>query len=107
MELAERDRQFEVRIALPGYEPHDLELTATPHELLVHGRLRTEHKEKGGQVRWSQFRSHDVYRRIELPETIDLGHVKATLKHGILKIIAPKKVLSAPGKATADVPVAA
>jgi len=106
-ELVERDKQFDLRIALPGYEPHDIELTATPRELIVHGHLRREHKEKTGDVRWSEFRSSDVYRRIELPAGIDVGHVKATLKQGMLTVVAAKAASEVPKKSPASIPIAA
>lgn len=66
--------------------------------MIVHGHLRREHKEKTGDVRRSEFRSSDVYRRIELPAPIDAGHVKATLKQGMLTVVAAKAALEVPKK---------
>jgi HSP20 family molecular chaperone IbpA len=76
-------------------------------ELIVHGHLRREHKEKTGDVRWSEFRSSDVYRRIELPAPIDAGHVKATLKQGMLTVVAAKAALEVPKKSPVSIPIAA
>ena len=76
-------------------------------ELIVHSHLRREHKEKTGDVRWSEFRSSDVYRRIELPAPIDAGHVKATLKQGMLTVVAAKAALEVPKKSPVSIPIAA
>jgi len=106
-QLVDREEELAASIALPGYEPREIELTATPRELIVHGHLRREHKEKEGDVRWSEFRSNDVYRRIQLPAAIDAGRVKATLKQGILAVVAPKAASQAAGRKSASVSLAA
>jgi len=109
-ELVEADKEFELSVSLPGYEPAEIAVTATPRELIVHARTRAEHKDEarkgGAQLRWSEFRSNDVYRRIELPSEVDVATVSATLKHGLLKIVATK-IATQPAKALRTVPVAA
>jgi HSP20 family protein len=93
-ELVERDKEFMLSVALPGYEPSEIELTVTPREVIVHAARRAEKVEEGketeGRMRWSEFRSNDVYRRIELPTAIDADHAKAAYRHGMLKVTAPK-----------------
>jgi hypothetical protein len=42
------------------------------------------------RVCWSEFRSNDVYRRVELPAVIQVEKVSADYENGLLKIIAPK-----------------
>lgn len=93
-ELLERDREFVFSVALPGYETSEIELTVTPRELIVHachasGPVEDVKGEKA-TVCWSEFRADDVYRRIELPTTIDVAHVKASFRNGVLKVTAPK-----------------
>jgi HSP20 family molecular chaperone IbpA len=109
-ELVEADKEFGLSVTLPGYEPGEIAVTATPRELIVHAQTRAEHKDEarkgGAQLRWSEFRSNDVYRRIELPSAIDVATVTATLKHGLLKIVA-SKVATPVAKTLRTVPVAA
>jgi len=103
-ELAESDAGYTLELALPGFEPADVSVTVTPRELIVHAKLehKEESKKEKGEVRWSEFRSNDVYRRVELARDIDPGKVSATLKNGLLKISAPKATATA-----RSVPVAA
>ena len=93
-ELAERGKDFQLSIALPGYESPEIELTVTPREVIVHASKSqvgpAEGRAKEATICWSEFRSDDVYRRIELPASIDVDHVKATLRHGMLHVTAPK-----------------
>jgi HSP20 family protein len=93
-EFTDRDKDYALSVALAGFEPGDITVTATPRELVVHAKATTtradEGKAKDTKVCWSEFRSNDVYRRIELPGEINVDKVSATLKNGVLKIVVPK-----------------
>jgi HSP20 family protein len=93
-EFVEHDKDYALSVALAGFEPADIAVTATPRELVVHARStatrRDEGKAKDTQVRWSEFRSNDVYRQIGLPGEVNVDKVVATLKNGVLMIVAPK-----------------
>lgn len=94
-ELVEQDKAFTLSVALPGFEPADISVTATPHQLLVHAKSKTEvtkeeEAKKGQKVCWSEFRSNDVYRQVDLPKDIDSQAVSASLHNGLLKIVATK-----------------
>jgi HSP20 family protein len=93
-ELVERDKDYVLSITLPGFDPGEIEVTATLRELIVHAASTSERADKGkaaeGEIRWSEFRSNDVYRRIELPSDVRVDGVKASLQNGLLKIVAPK-----------------
>lgn len=92
-ELKESDGKYEVDITLPGYTDKEVEVTATPSELIVHAA--TNHEASGGDARvvWSEFRSNDVFRRFGFPTAVDAEKVSAELDHGILKVVAPKQQL--------------
>jgi HSP20 family protein len=98
-ELVESDDEFEVKVALAGFDSKDVTVTATPRELIVKASRSKEHKEnkksKGVKVRWSEFQSNDVYRQIELPSDVDVGKIKADFDQGMLVIEAPKAKVKA------------
>ena len=103
-ELLERDKDFVLSVALPGFEPGNIVVTVTPRELIVHAKLETAaESKKEEQVVWSDFRTNDVYRRIELARDIDVNKVSASLKNGLLKVVAAK--LEKAEKATKTVPI--
>jgi HSP20 family molecular chaperone IbpA len=94
-ELLEQDKALTLNVTLPGFEPADISVTATPHQLVVHAKSKTESKKeeeakKGQKVCWSEFRSNDVYRQVDLPKDIDPQSVSASLHNGLLKIVATK-----------------
>ena len=93
-ELIERDQDFMLSVTLAGFEPADVALTATPRALFIQARMRSERKDEGkkgeAKVHWSEFRSADVCRRVEFAKDIDADKISATLKNGVLKVIARK-----------------
>jgi HSP20 family molecular chaperone IbpA len=104
--LSETEQEVQLSVALPGFEPGEVSVAATPRELIVHAAARTEQRHKtpkaDGQVLWSEFGSNEVYRRVALAQPIKVSKVTATLSQGLLKIVAKKAVTSA-----LPVPVAA
>jgi HSP20 family protein len=89
-EVTEKDGAYQVRITLPGFEAKDVEVTATPSEILVHFATKQETKEEKNNILWTEFGSNDVYRRFGVPHPIDVDRVTAKLDNGVLRISAPE-----------------
>ncbi|HYB65123.1 MAG TPA: Hsp20 family protein [Steroidobacteraceae bacterium] len=87
-ELTEDERTFSLSVALPGFEAAEISVTATANELIVHATSKA--RKGGGKLYWSEFRSNDVYRLVDLPKVIDPQSVSASLHNGLLKIVATK-----------------
>ena len=82
-ELVEEDDEFEVRIALAGFEPDEVVVTATPDELIVKAAHEETRPDDDARVHWSEFQSNVVYRHIRLPSPIVVEKVEASLKQGL------------------------
>ena len=97
--LIERDGVLVLEVALPGFDASEISLTATPREVLI--KANHEHARKSDDqesaTRWSEFRSDEVYRRVELPSPVNVGKTTASLKNGLLIVVAP---LAPSGKST-------
>ena len=90
--LTEADSAFTLEVALAGFEPSEIALTATPREIMImakHEHTKKSDEKEATKLRWSEFRSDEVYRRIELPSAVDVRKTTATLKNGLLIIVAP------------------
>ena len=92
MELAERDEEFQLQIAVPGFDSKDIRVTALPDAVIVEGETTHQHRETKGHVRICEFGERRVFREIPLPEPVDLEHVSATLDKGLLEIHAAKAI---------------
>jgi HSP20 family molecular chaperone IbpA len=89
-ELAEKDGVYEMQIALPGFESRDVEVTATPTEVIVHATTKEEKKTLKATVLWTEFGYNNVSRCFELPNLIAVDKVTVNLENGILRINAPQ-----------------
>jgi HSP20 family molecular chaperone IbpA len=106
-ELTEVDGRYEMALTLPGYTASEVEVTASPREVVVHastagrnGKARgrpAEGAQGDGQrgeghprVLWSEFGSNDVWRRFALATPIDVDQVTARLENGMLRVRAPR-----------------
>ncbi|HVY94180.1 MAG TPA: Hsp20/alpha crystallin family protein [Bryobacteraceae bacterium] len=89
-ELTEVDSKYNLSMTLPGYDPKDVQVTVTPSEIIVHANLDSTKKPENQRCLWSEFQSNDVFRRIELPEAIDVDKTAATLEKGMLHVSAAK-----------------
>ena len=92
-ELEEDDKGFELKVALAGFKPKEISVTASPRELIV----KASHDSKSAATEksathWSEFRSNSVYRRVTLPAEINVDKIDAEVKDGMLEIKAPKAV---------------
>ena len=89
IELTEKDNQFEIRVAVTGIDPRDLNVEVTSEDLLVKGKTKTEKKEDKGEVHTSEFQSGSLFRSIHFPKKVDPDKVKAEIKNGLLTVVAP------------------
>ena len=88
-ELVEKEGAYELQMTLPGFEAKDVEVTATPTEVIVHAATEEEKKTEKGKVLWTEYGSNNVYRRVQLQNPINVEKVTAELDKGILRINAP------------------
>jgi HSP20 family protein len=91
-ELSEKGNAYEIEFTLAGFDPKEVQVTATPVEIVVRAASKEERKGEKGNVLWSEFGSKDVCRRFELPSPIETDKVTAALDKGVLHVKAPKAV---------------
>jgi HSP20 family protein len=89
-ELIEKNGDFEIRVAAPGFAADQAVVTALPDAVIVSAESSHRHEEKDANVHFCEFGTKTLYRRIDLPAAIDTDRVTASLDDGILHITAHK-----------------
>lgn len=90
-ELTEHKGEYVLDIALAGFAPAEIEVTATPREIMIKGGHKSEQSAGDeSKVRWSELRSRNAFRRVGLPTTVDVEKITASIENGLLRIVAPK-----------------
>ena len=88
IELREKDKEFDLQIALPGIDAKDLDIEVTPDTLLVKAETRHEQEEKKGNLYTCEFQTGNVFRSVHFPKKVNPEKVKAEFKNGMLTITA-------------------
>jgi HSP20 family protein len=104
-ELKEKDSAYEMEVTLPGFTPKDVEVTATPNEVIVHACAEERKSGQNESVVWTEFGANDVYRRFAFPEGISADKITADFDNGLLRVMAPKSAFA--NEVSRKIPVAA
>jgi HSP20 family molecular chaperone IbpA len=89
-DLVEKDSEFQLRLAVPGFAEKDLKVTALADALIVSAEAAHHHEKDEGNVHFCEFSEKQLFRRFNLPKSIDADKVTAHVDKGILRIIAVK-----------------
>jgi len=92
-ELIDDDKEFRARVALPGFAAKEIQVSAMPDALVIQAGATHTHEGKSGSVCFCEFSEQRLFRRIDLPASIDVDQVSASLDHGMLQVTAPKAAL--------------
>ena len=92
-EVIENKDSYQARIALPGFQPRELQVVATPEALIVEAEATHTHAGKDGKVYLCEFSDKKLFRRLDLPSPIDIDKTTASLENGMLQVDAPKAQL--------------
>jgi HSP20 family protein len=99
MESYTQDGELHVRVALPGVDPKDVEVTVSDDFLTVRGERRATVENANGGRHVREFAYGSFERSLALPEGIDPGKVQAKFTNGMLDVrmpipqaVAPRKV---------------
>jgi HSP20 family protein len=89
VEISEADDRVIVRTQVPGFRDKDIEVRVEPHRLAISGK-REQIRELKEKEHFSDARSNEVFRMLDLPEEVDPDKVRATLREGTLGVALPK-----------------
>lgn len=96
MDVVESEKDYCVRVELPGIDPKDVEISVEGNVLTLKGEKKQVHEEKGQGSTRSECVYGSFQRSLTLPEGVDADQVKAEGDHGVLEIRIPKPAAIAP-----------
>jgi HSP20 family protein len=89
IELLESETQFFLTVAVPGVDSKDIEIEATPDDIVIKANIHHEHSDEKGAIHSCEFMCGSMFRSIHFPKKVNPDAVKAEYKNGMLKIQAP------------------
>ena len=90
VDIIDREKELIVRAELPGIDKDDVEVTVSDDRLVIEAEREFEEEEKKETFYRHELGYGELTRTIALPVGVDVEHIKAELKDGILSVILPK-----------------
>src|ERR1051325_6270928 len=89
VEMFERDNQIVLRADLPGLTKDDVNVELANDGITIEGERKNEREEEGEGFYRSERSYGKFYRRIPVPEGVNLENAQATFNNGVLEITMP------------------
>ncbi|MDX2413014.1 MAG: Hsp20/alpha crystallin family protein [Woeseiaceae bacterium] len=90
VDILDREKELIVRAELPGVEKDDVEVTISGDRLTIEAEREFEEEANKDTFYRHELGYGEFMRSIVLPVDVDVEHIKAELKDGILKVVLPK-----------------
>ena len=90
MDIEEDDKNFYIRLDVPGVTPQDINLSVEDRTLILSGERNAEHHKESRRSFTTERIYGRFYREIMLPVEADVDRLHASLKHGVLTVTMPK-----------------
>ena len=96
IETYTREGTLGVRVALPGVDPKDVEVSVTDNLLTIKGERKLENETKDGSYFQRELAYGAFQRTLILPDGVDVGKVQAKYSNGMLELTMPAPLSVAP-----------
>jgi HSP20 family protein len=95
VDLAEKDREYEITAELPGLDEKDVEVRLANGLLTISGEKKAEREEKEKDYHFSERRYGSFRRTFRVPESVDPERIEASFDKGVLMVRLPKSAQAA------------
>lgn len=90
LDFSENEKEFIVRLEVPGIPKDDLEVTVDGRTLTVSGRREFEKEEKSEDYFWRERQQGRFVRVVQLPGAVNAANVAAACEEGVMTVRLPK-----------------
>ncbi len=89
VEVTERNNELVVRADLPGLTKEEVDVQLSADGITIEGERKKEQKEEGDGYYRSERSYGKFYRRIPVPDGVNVEDAEATFRNGVLEITMP------------------
>lgn len=98
VDVSETSKEVVVHVEVPGMEPKDLDISIQGNVMTIRGERKQERREEGESYHRIECSYGAFSRAIQLPAEVDIDHVNALYKDGVLKVTMRKTEVAAARK---------
>lgn len=88
-DIVEKNETYEIKVALPGYQKEDIEITTEGDYIVVSGERKTETSTENEKVLRKEIQQ-GKFRRVYNFNNIEKNSIEAKFESGILNLTLPK-----------------
>ena len=105
VDVVDEESRYVVKAELPGVDKKEIDVTINDGILTINAKRKSDDEEKDdkGRIIRRESQYGNYVRSMRLNTTIDVKHVKASYKDGILKLVLPKAEQTKPKKIEIDI----
>jgi len=96
LEVVDRNDAVEVRAAIPGTKPEDVDVSIQGDTLTIRGETRSDEEKPGDNWLLREHRYGRWQRTVTLPQPVDADRAEASLENGMLRLRLPKSQVAGP-----------
>ena len=96
LDVVEQDDAFEVRAAVPGVKPDDVEVTVQGERVTIRAEARASEERRGDNWLLREHRAGTLQRTVALPIPVSSERAEARIENGVLTLRLPKLQESRP-----------
>jgi HSP20 family protein len=90
VDISEADGNLIVKAEVPGFTSKELDVALEPSRLTISGKREAKEERKDKKTLYTEIRSDQVLRVLDLPASVNTAKATATLKDGVLELKLPK-----------------
>jgi HSP20 family protein len=91
VDVVEKEKAYEITAELPGMDEKDVELKVAGDTLTITGEKHEEKEEKRKDYYLSERRYGSFHRAFLIPDDVDVDHIDASFRKGVLTVALPRK----------------
>jgi HSP20 family protein len=90
VDVAEREKEYEITAELPGMDEKDIEIKLANDMLTIKGEKKEEKEERQKDYHLTERRYGSFMRSFKVPPGVDTGKIEAAFAKGVLTVKLPK-----------------
>ncbi len=95
-DVIEREKEFELRLALPGMSKKDLKIDLIDNKLTISGETAEDEKKEGESFLSREIVKGSFHREFKLGNQVDADKINATFADGLLTVLLAKSEKAQP-----------
>lgn len=91
-EIMENEKEYNVRVLLPGMNKENIDIELSDNILTVRAELKREELKEDEKIHLSEFAYGEYEKSVQFPEKIDIEKCASEYENGILSISLAKEI---------------